>query len=90
MMIEQYVYTRKCNQCRFWSERLAMSIGGGPIQAYCLVSDGPYSRQYTTADQGCGAGKSNTYGAIDTPGEEEWIAARYAKEDAASEQESPL
>lgn len=82
-----YVYARKCNQCRFWSERLAMALDGGPVQAYCLAQGGPYSGQYTYADQGCGAGKPNTYGAVDTPGEMEWIAARYAKEDAARERD---
>lgn len=71
-----------CQNCRFWSERLAMSIGGGPMQAYCLVQDGPLSGQYTTGSQGCALGKSNQHGAIDTPGEEADIAFLYDTDDA--------
>jgi hypothetical protein len=57
----------KCANCRFWSERLAQAIGGGPVEAYCLVGDGPYRGRYTTATMGCESGKSNEYGAIDDP-----------------------
>ena len=57
----------RCNDCRFWSERLAQSIGGAPIEAYCLVEDGPFSGRYTQGTQGCDKGKSNEYGAIDDP-----------------------
>lgn len=72
----------KCSDCRFWSDRLAMAVGGGPVKAVCLVTDGPLSGQYTAGFQGCSLGKSNQYGAVDTRGEEEEIAALYAEDDA--------
>lgn len=75
----------RCNDCRFWSDRLAMSIGGDPIQAYCLVSDGPFSGRYMTGNQGCDSGKSNQHGAVDTRGVEAWIEKAYAKDDARAE-----
>lgn len=59
-----------------------MSIGGGPMQAYCLVQGGPHSGRYTTGSQGCALGKSNQYGGIDSPGEEDDIARLYAEDDA--------
>ena len=72
----------KCEDCRFWSDRLAQSIGGGPIEAYCLVRGGPLSGRYTTARQGCDLGKSNQYGSVDCRGEEAEIARLYAIDDA--------
>jgi hypothetical protein len=59
-----------------------MSIGGGPMQAYCLVQGGPLSGRYTIGSQGCALGKSNQHGAIDSPGEEDEIAMLYAEDDA--------
>lgn len=70
----------RCGDCRFWSERVAMSIGGGPVQALCLSQHAPYRGMYTTGVQGCEAGKPNTYGAIDSPGEEDQLADMYAAE----------
>lgn len=80
----------KCKNCRFWSERLAQSIGGGPIEAYCLVEGGPFSGRYTTGSQGCDKGKSNQYGAIDTddPSRSPSVIERlYAEDDAKSPEE---
>lgn len=74
----------RCGNCRFWSERVAMSIGGGPMQAWCLSDHAPYRGMYTIATQGCEAGKPNTHGAIDSPGQEEEIAALYAEDDGES------
>jgi hypothetical protein len=59
-----------------------MSIGGEPMQAYCLVQDGPLSGRYTTGSQGCDRGKSNQHGAVDSPGEEHEVASLYAEDDA--------
>lgn len=76
----------KCRDCRFWSERLAQSIGGAPIEAYCLVEDGPLSGRYTTGNQGCDKGKSNQYGAVDDPYSDfDTMAALYAKDDLVDE-----
>lgn len=77
----------RCENCRFWGERLAYAEGGGPVMAYCLVravgGNGPLAGKYTAGFQGCEAGKSNQYGAIDTPHEEDEIARLYAESDAA-------
>ena len=31
----------ECQTCRFWSEMVAQSIGGGPGEALCLSQTGP-------------------------------------------------
>ena len=41
--MRSYGETDNCNGCRFWSEMIAQSIGGGPVQALCLSQDGPLS-----------------------------------------------
>ena len=28
--------SKDCDGCKFWSERIAQSIGGGPVEALCL------------------------------------------------------
>ena len=33
--------TRNCKGCRYWSEMVAHSIGGGPVQAMCLSPASP-------------------------------------------------
>lgn len=71
----------KCRDCRFWSERLAQSLGGGPMEAYCLSDHGPYRGMYTTGTNGCEAAKAGPYGAIDTPGQEAELAALYKQYD---------
>lgn len=76
----------KCQECRFWSERLAQAVGGGPVEAYCLVEGGPFSGRYTTGAQGCEQGKSNQFGAIDDPHEDyDEILRLYAEDDAAAQ-----
>lgn len=80
----------RCRDCRFWSERLAQAVGGGPVEAYCLVDGGPFSGRYTVGAQSCDKGKSNQYGAIDDPYEDTAEILRlYAADDAAAEQVSP-
>lgn len=56
----------KCENCRFWSEMCAQSIGCGPIEALCLASSGPKSGKYTRANHGCEEWESNHHGAIDS------------------------
>ncbi len=83
-MSRTYGETRNCAGCRFWSEMLAQCRGGGPVEAMCLVDDGPFSSKYVTARQKCDKWKSGHYGAVDDPpnyGEE--TRALYASEDAA-------
>lgn len=41
-----------CEYCRNWSEMLAQSIGGGPVEAYCF-GIGKYNGQYTTGNMSC-------------------------------------
>lgn len=66
-----YGETRDCKGCRFWSEMIAQSVGGGPVQAMCLASKpAQLSGQYTSARQKCDAWASGHYGAIDEPGED--------------------
>ena len=60
--------TRKCcDTCRFWSEMVAQSIGGGPMEALCLSETGPKFSKYTAGRMTCGNWKSNHYGAVDSP-----------------------
>ena len=36
---------KRCDGCKYWSERLAHSLGGAPVEAMCLCEKGPnYSR----------------------------------------------
>ena len=82
-----YGETKNCAGCRFWSEMIAQSISGGPIEALCLSAVGRYSGKYTTARKSCAAWKSGHHGAIDDPpnyGEE--TRALYAEEEAAEVQ----
>lgn len=60
----------KCQDCRFWSEMVAQSIGCGPIEALCLNEESPLRIKMTTELNGCQFGKENLYGAIDAPGNE--------------------
>ncbi len=61
---------KRCDTCRFWSERLAFCEGGGPVKAMCLCTGGPKDNEYTAGDNFCGGWKSGHYGAIDSPAEE--------------------
>lgn len=79
-----YGETKNCAGCRFWSEMIAKSEGGGPVQALCLA-EGSKRGQYTVSRQTCEAWKSGHYGAIDDPpnyGEE--TRALYAADERAS------
>lgn len=42
-----------CETCRYWSSRLAQSIGCGPVEAYCLSDDSPFQRSWVRADATC-------------------------------------
>jgi len=55
-----------CKTCRFWSDKLAQSIGCGPMEAYCLSPGSKYSGKYTTGRQGCNNWKINSMGSIDS------------------------
>lgn len=71
-----------CDKCRFWSEMIAQSIGGGPIEAMCLSDDSPHKGQYTRERQTCEAWKSDHYGKIDDPPDYgERVRAAYAAEE---------
>lgn len=77
-----YGDTTNCKGCRYWSEMVARSIGGGPLEAMCWSADGPRKGKYTQGWQSCTSWASGHHGAIDTPGEE--INALYQKEDCAN------
>lgn len=62
-----YGETKNCAGCRFWSEMIAQSIGGGPVEAMCLADDGPLAGKYVTARRTCPAWKSGHFGAVDAP-----------------------
>lgn len=77
--------TRDCRGCRFWSEMIAQSIGGGPVQALCLSEGGPFKGKYTSGRQTCDAWKSGHLGAVDDPPDYgEKIRAAYAAEEGAT------
>ena len=59
--------TKNCAGCRFWSEMVAQSIGGGPVEALCLADGGPLSGKYTSGKQSCSGWKSGHLGAVDDP-----------------------
>lgn len=82
-MTRTYGETRNCSGCRFWSEMIAQSIGGGPIEAYCL-GDGALKGRMVRGSQTCDGWKSGHFGAVDAPpnyGEE--VRAAYAADEAA-------
>jgi hypothetical protein len=58
---------KTCRTCRYWSERCAKAIDGGPMEALCLESHSPYASQYTIGNESCDRWAENTYGAIDDP-----------------------
>ena len=37
-----------CGTCRYWSEMIACSSGGKPIEALCLSDTGPYANRMVT------------------------------------------
>jgi hypothetical protein len=62
--------TRNCEGCKFWSEMVAESIGGGPLEALCLNQDGKYSGEFTPGYVSCDKWESGEFGAVDDP--ERW------------------
>lgn len=62
-----YGATHNCAGCKFWSERMAQSIGGGPVEAMCLADGGQYSSKYTRARTTCDKWESGEDGAVDDP-----------------------
>ena len=78
-----YGGVENCIGCRFWSEMIARSVGGSPVEALCLAKDGPNSGQYVTGRVSCDAWKSGHYGPVDDPDDGPGICAAYAAEDAA-------
>jgi hypothetical protein len=86
-MNRTYGETHNCAGCRFWSEMVAMSHGGGVVQALCLAEKGPYSGKYVTGRATCELWKSGHFGAVDDPpnyGED--VRAAYAEEEAGMAQ----
>lgn len=67
MSERSYGATKNCAGCRFWSEMIAKSENGGPVQALCLADGGPLHGKYTVSRQTCTAWKSGHYGAVDDP-----------------------
>lgn len=58
----------KCEDCRFWSEMCAASIGCGPIEALCLNEKSPYQGKMIVGHTTCSFGLSGYLGAVDAPG----------------------
>lgn len=56
----------RCCNCRYWSDKLAMAEGCGPIKAYCLSNDGPLKEQYTAGGNGCASWEDAPLGAVDS------------------------
>ena len=57
---------KHCDNCRFWSQMCAQSIGNG-LEALCLADGGKYSSKYTTEHHACDSWKSNHLGQVDDP-----------------------
>ena len=57
----------KCDECRFWSEMLAKSVGEH-IQAMCICEASPQFMKYTLSRHKCENGMPGHLGAIDAPG----------------------
>lgn len=60
--------TRNCKGCRYWSEMLARSDGGRPIEAVCLKQSGQHSGNYMPGSTTCDDWASGHFGAVDDPG----------------------
>jgi hypothetical protein len=58
---------KMCDNCRFWSQMIAQSIGLLGVEALCLSSVSPHSRKFTKAHKSCPAWRENTHGAVDEP-----------------------
>lgn len=64
--IEKVMAGKKCENCRFWSQMVAQSIGNG-LEALCLESHAPTFSQYTGVRFTCVFWKLNAHGAVDEP-----------------------
>lgn len=85
MTCETRIVSQRCNNCRFWSEMLAQSIGCGPVEAVCLSPNSPFHTKFIGATRTCPAWKSGHYGAIDAPPDYgAHTRAAYAKEEDES------
>ena len=60
--------TRTCKGCRYWSEMVARSEGGGPVQAMCLNTMSMGYRLYMGPNGTCSEWQSGELGAVDQPG----------------------
>ncbi len=60
--------TRNCKGCRYWSEMVAQSIGGGPVQAMCLNQASPNRAKFTGPTRVCDQWAEGSLGAVDDPG----------------------
>lgn len=56
---------RICENCRYWSQMIAQSIGAGPIEAWCLSSE--QKQKYRRATETCNSWAKNSHGAVDEP-----------------------
>ena len=60
--------TRTCKGCRHWSEMVAQSVGGGPLQAMCLNSVSPMRNEFMSPNRTCPEWQNGGLGAVDQPG----------------------
>jgi len=44
---------KTCSSCAGWSELIARSLGGGPVEALCIREGSPHAGKYTTGEMGC-------------------------------------
>lgn len=66
-MSRTYGETKNCAGCRYWSEMIAQSCGGGPVKAMCLSGDGKFKGKYVSGRQTCDKWASGHHGAVDEP-----------------------
>lgn len=57
----------RCENCRFWSQMCARSVGSGPIEALCLAEGGEKKGRFVPSDGSCGGFKLNYLGSVDDP-----------------------
>jgi hypothetical protein len=58
--------SKKCENCFYWSEMIAKSIGG-TIHALCLNADSQFKDEYTEPTKFCLGWQENTNGSVDDP-----------------------
>jgi hypothetical protein len=57
---------QNCGECRYWSERIAQSVGCRPIEAMCFAKASRHHMKYTTARMVCDQWAVNSLGAVDS------------------------